>query len=131
MCCKQNHQAKFKIMNTALWIVQGILAAMFLMAGLLKSATPKEKLALKMPWANDFSAGTLKLIGISQLLAAIGLIVPMLTGIVPVLTPLAATSLCIIMLLAAIYHFRKNEMKAIGTNVVLFLLAAFVAYGRF
>ena len=118
-------------MNTALWIVQGLLAAMFLMAGLMKSTQPKEKLALKMPWANDFSAATLKLIGISQLLASIGLIVPMLTGIVPVLTPLAATGLCIIMILAAVYHFRKNEMKAIGTNVVLFLLAAFVAYGRF
>jgi len=118
-------------MNTALWVVQGILAAMFLMAGFKKATTPKEKLALKMPWVNDFSSGTLKLIGVSQLLAAIGLIVPMLTGIAPVLTPLAATGLCIIMILAAIYHFRKNETKAIGTNVVLFLLAAFVAYGRF
>jgi len=118
-------------MNTALWIAQGVLAAMFLMTGLLKSATPKEKLALKMAWANDFSAATLKLIGISQLLAAIGLIVPMLTGIAPVLTPLAATGLCIIMILGAAYHFRKNEMKSIPVNVVLFLLAAFVAYGRF
>ena len=118
-------------MNTALWIVQGILAAMFLMAGFMKSTTPKEKLALKMPWANDYSAGTVKLIGITQLLAAIGLIIPMLTGIAPVLTPLAAAGLCITMILAIIYHYRKNEMKAIGTNVVLFLLAAFVVYGRF
>jgi hypothetical protein len=118
-------------MNTALWIVQGILAALFLMAGFMKSTTPKEKLALKMPWANDYSAGTIKLIGITQLLAAFGLVIPMLTGIMPVLTPLAATGLCVTMLLAIMYHFRKNEMKAIGTNVVLFLLAAFVIYGRF
>lgn len=118
-------------MNTALWIVQGVLAAMFLMAGIMKATTPREKLAIKMPWANDYSAGTVKLIGITQLLAAIGLIIPMLTGIAPVLTPLAATGLCITMILAIAYHYRKNEMKAIGTNVVLFLLAAFIAYGRF
>ena len=118
-------------MNTALWIVQGILAAMFLMAGFMKSTTPKEKLALKMPWANDYSAGTVKLIGITQLMAAIGLIIPMLTGIAQLLTPLAATGLCVTMILAIMYHYRKNEMKAIGTNVALFLLAAFVVYGRF
>ena len=118
-------------MNTALWIVQGILAALFLMAGFMKSTTPKEKLALKMPWANDYSAGTVKLIGITQLMAAIGLIIPMLTGIAPLLTPLAAIGLCVTMILAIMYHYRKNEMKAIGTNVVLFLLAAFVVYGRF
>ncbi|CAN5405929.1 hypothetical protein BH10BAC2_BH10BAC2_43580 [soil metagenome] len=90
----------------------------------MKATTPKEKLALKMPFANDYSAGTVKLIGITQLLAAIGLIIPMLTtGIAPVLTPLAATGLCVTMILAMAYHYRKNEMKAIGTNVVLFLLA--------
>ena len=118
-------------MNIALWIVQSVLALMFLMAGIMKATTPKEKLALKMPWANDYPDGMVKFIGISQFTAAIGLILPWLTGIVPILTPLAATGLCVIMLLAAAYHFRKGQYKEIGINLFLFLMAAFVAYGRF
>lgn len=118
-------------MNKVLWIVQGLLAVMFLMAGLMKSTQPKEKLAVKMPWVNDYSASSVKLIGLSQMLAAIGLVVPMLTGIAPVLTPLAASGLGLIMLFAAAYHFRKKEFKEIGINAVLFALAVFVALGRF
>ncbi len=117
-------------MNTALWIVQVILAVLFLMAGLMKSTQPKEKLAPKMPWVNDFSASTVKLIGLSQLLAAIGLVIPMLTGIAPALTSVAAAGLALIMVFAAIYHFRKKEFKEIGITAVFFALSAFVAIGR-
>ena len=118
-------------MNTALWIVQGLLAAMFTFAGVTKTTQPREILEPRFPWVKDFSLGTVRFIGASQLLVSIGLIVPMLTGIAPILTPLAAMGLCLIMLVAAIYHIRKNEFGVIGINVVFFALAAFVAYGRF
>ncbi len=118
-------------MNTTLWIVQGIGAAMFIMAGIMKSFSPMEKLNTSVPWSKDFSAGTVRFVGLSELLGGIGLMLPMLTGIVPILTPIAAAALAFIMICAAIYHARKNEMKAIGMNFILFAITAFIAYGRF
>jgi uncharacterized membrane protein len=119
-------------MNRALWIIQGLLAAMFTMAGIMKSTLPKEKLGKQFPWSNDFSMSTVRFIGLSELLGAIGLIVPWLTGIASILTPISAVGICVIMVLATnIVHLKKREIKEIATNIILFLLAAFVAYGRF
>jgi hypothetical protein len=118
-------------MNTSLWIIQVILAAMFGIAGLLKLTLSKEKLVPKLPWVDDYSSGMVKFIGISEFLGAMGLIIPMLTGIVPVLTPFAATGICIIMVLASFYHLRKGEIKSVGFNAILFFMAAFMAFGRF
>ena len=118
-------------MNIAIWIIQGILAAMFTMAGVMKSTQSKEKLAPQVPWVNDFPLGIVRLVGISELLGAIGLIVPWATGIQPVLTPLAVAALTFVMVLAAIYHLRKGEYKAIGFNFVLGALAIAVAYVRY
>lgn len=118
-------------MNIALWIVQGLLGAIFLMSGVMKFTQPKAKLAEKMPWVNGFSVLQVKLIGLSQLLAALGLVLPMLLNIAPVLTPLAATGLVLTMLSAAILHYRHGEMEAIRINAVLGSLALFVAIGRF
>jgi uncharacterized membrane protein len=119
-------------MNISLWIIQGILAAMFTMAGLTKLTQSKEKLEKQFPWVIDFSISTVRFIGLSELLGAIGLIVPWLTGIVPILTPIAAIGFCVIMVLAtSMVHLKKSEYKGIATNTFLFLLAAFIAYGRF
>ena len=118
-------------MNIAIWIIQGILAAMFGMAGVMKSTQPIPKLAEKMPWVNDFSPAVVRFIGISELLGAVGLIVPWATGIQPILTPIAAAALALVMVLAAIYHLRKGEYKGIGINFVLFALCATVAYFRY
>lgn len=119
-------------MNTILWIIQGLLAAMFAMAGTMKLTQPKEKLEKQLPWVNDFSTGTVRFVGLAELLAAIGLIVPWLTGIAPILTPVSAIGICLIMVLATnMVHLKKREYKAVAFNIVLFLLAAFVAYGRF
>jgi len=118
-------------MNIAIWILQAILGGMFTMAGTMKATQPKEKLAEKMPWVNDFPAGMVKFIGLSQLLGGIGLIVPWATGIAPILTPIAGAGLAVVMLFAAIYHVRKGEYKEIGVNVVLGGLALTVAYLRF
>ncbi len=118
-------------MNIALWVVQGLLAAMFLMAGFMKVSKSKDELAERMAWVNDFSANAVKTIGVLELLGAVGLVLPWATGILPWLTPLAAVGLILTMIGAAITHARRGENAMIGPNVVLLLLAGFVAYGRF
>jgi uncharacterized membrane protein YphA (DoxX/SURF4 family) len=118
--------------NIALWIVSAVLATAFLFAGGSKLAKPKEALAQQgMAYVEDFPAGTIKLIGASEVLGALGLILPWATGVATVLTPLAATGLVIIMVGAVITHLRRKEPKVIGANIVLLVLAAFVAIGRF
>ena len=118
-------------MNTVLWILQIVLAAAFAFAGIGKLTQPKEKLRERMGWVEDYSANTVKLIGALELLAAIGLILPAATGILPWLTPLAALGLVVIMVLAIPVHLRRHETQNVVVNVVLALLAAFVAWQRF
>ena len=117
-------------MNTVLWIVQIVLAAAFGIAGIGKLTQPKEKLQERMGWVEDYSANTVKLIGAAELLAAIGLILPAATGILPWLTPLAALGLVVVMVLAIPVHLRRHETPMVVVNVVLALLAAFVAWQR-
>jgi putative oxidoreductase len=118
-------------MNTTLWIVQGILAAMFAMAGIMKSTQPIDKLVKTISWADRFSVSTVRFIGLSELLGAIGIIIPWALNILPVLTPLAATGLALIQLLAIFHHAKRKEGKTIAFNLVLLFLSAFIAYGRF
>jgi uncharacterized membrane protein len=118
-------------MNIALWIVQGLLALAFIAAGVMKSTQPKEKLAERMTWVNDFSLGTVRFVGIAELLGGLGLILPWATGIATILTPLAASGLALTMVLAALYHLRKREYALIVPNIVLLALSLFVAIGRF
>ncbi|MBK8757753.1 MAG: DoxX family protein [Actinomycetales bacterium] len=118
-------------MNTALWIVQIILALMFVVAGIQKSMQPKARLVEKLPWTEDFSPCMIRFIGIVELLAAVGLVLPAATGIVPILTPLAASGLVVIMILAILTHRRRGETGAIVFNAALLMAAAFVAWARF
>jgi uncharacterized membrane protein YphA (DoxX/SURF4 family) len=118
-------------MNIAVWIIQGILALMFIMAGMMKSTQPKDKLVKSQPWVNDFSLQTVRFIGISELLGAIGIIVPQLTGIYPILSPIAAVGLAVIMVLASAYHLPKKEYKEVGFNTILLILTVIVAIYRF
>jgi uncharacterized membrane protein YphA (DoxX/SURF4 family) len=118
-------------MNVALWIVQILLALAFGAAGVMKISQPKEKLQPRLPWVEDFSLGTVRLIGAAELLGAIGLILPAATGIAPILTPLAATGLAVIMVLAIVTHARRHEPSAVVFNSVLLVLSVFVAWGRF
>jgi len=118
-------------MPTALWIVQGILAAAFLAAGLQKLLRRREALAQSMGWVEDVRQTHVRAIGVAEVLAALGLVLPGLTGIAPVLTPVAATGLVLLMVGAAVTHARRGEPALIAVNVVLGLLAALVAWGRF
>ncbi len=118
-------------MNVAVWIVQILLGLAFGMAGLMKIIQPREKLQTNMKWVEDFAPNTIKGIGTLEFLGAVGLILPFLTGIVPVLTPLAAVGLILVMVGAIITHIRRGESPMAVINLVLLVLAAFVAYGRF
>lgn len=119
-------------MNTALWIVQGLLSAMFLMAGLMKLANSKEELKPKMgDWVDDISTPGFKLIGLLEFLGAVGVVLPMAIDVLPILTPVAAIGLVMTMLGAMGLHIQRKEYDAIKKNVPLLLLALFVAVGRF
>ncbi|SDT79845.1 DoxX family protein [Actinoplanes derwentensis] len=119
-------------MNVVLWIIAGLLAAAFLAAGAMKALQPKEKLAASgLTWVEDFSAGQVKAIGVVEVLGAIGLVLPALLDIVPILVPIAATGLAVAMIGAIVVHARRNEIPGIAPGAVLFVLAAVVAWGRF
>jgi uncharacterized membrane protein YphA (DoxX/SURF4 family) len=120
-------------MNIALWIIAGLLAAVFLAAGSMKLGQPKEKLAASpnMAWTEDFSPGMIKTIGALEVLAAVGLILPAAVDIVPLLVPLAAVGVALLMVGAAITHARRHESGAVVTNLVLLVLAGVLTWGRF
>jgi uncharacterized membrane protein YphA (DoxX/SURF4 family) len=117
-------------MNIVLWIVQILLAAAFLMAGFSKAFQPIEALGQMIPWTLDIPLALVRFIGVSELLAGIGLIAPALTGIKPRLTILAAAGIILVMVSAVIFHLVRGEYGYIAFNLVLLALAAFVAYGR-
>jgi hypothetical protein len=128
--------------NMVLWVVQILLAAIFGGIGVVKLIQPKEKLHETMGWTKAATPIQVKVIGALELLAGIGLVLPALTGIATVLTPLAATGLVIIMIGGIVVHLhgvrtatapeqRTVEIQGIVTCVVLLVLAALVAWGRF
>jgi uncharacterized membrane protein len=118
-------------MNIFLWILQGVLAFAFGFAGVLKMVQPIEKLKAQFPWIGRFPAATVRFIGALEFLGAVGLVVPWATGIATVLTPLAALGIAVLMILAIVHHFRNGEAKLTTINLVLLILAAVVAIGRF
>jgi uncharacterized membrane protein YphA (DoxX/SURF4 family) len=120
-------------MNILLWTLASLLAAMFVMAGAGKLLQPKDKLAASpnMAWTEDFSPEMLKTIGILEVLAAFGLILPAALDITPVLVPLAALGLAALMIGAVITHARRHETKNIVINLVLLVITVVVAWGRF
>ena len=117
-------------MNIPLWIVQILLAGMYGIAGTMKTFQTA-KAQETFPCAKNRSDGFVRFIGISELLGALGLILPLVTGILPWLTILAATGLALIQLLAIFTeHLPKKEYNIIPMNVVLLALAVFVVIGR-
>lgn len=116
--------------NIVLWIVQGLLAFSFGMAGFTKAFQPIEVVVQSMPWAADVVPPMVRFIGISEFLAAIGLMVPALTRIKPQLTALAGLGLAIVMASASVFHLWRGEFMAVPFNGTFLAMAAFVAYGR-
>ncbi|MBZ5492259.1 MAG: DoxX family protein [Acidobacteriia bacterium] len=120
-------------MNVALWVMQTILAFGFVFGGLNKIVQPKEKLAEKFRWfwVNDFSAGAVKLIGVAEVAGGIGIVLPTLLNIAPLLTPIAGISLAILMLGALVVHLRRKENSEAVAPLVLVFVFLSIAYGRF
>lgn len=118
-------------MNIVLWVVQILLALAFLLAGSMKASQPIEKLRKNMAWTAQTSPGIVRLIGVLEVLGALGLILPAVTHILPWLTPVAAIGLALTMIGAAILHIRLKEFAVLGAPLILFLLALFIVYGRF
>jgi hypothetical protein len=119
--------------NIALWVVQALLALVYLAAGGLKVVRPREQLVASgnFDWMKDTSDVGVKAVGAVELLGALGLVLPELTGIAPILTPIAALGLVVVQVGAIRVHLARNERKPLPANVILLLLAAFVAIGRF
>jgi hypothetical protein len=123
-------------MNLALWVVAGLLAAIFLLSGAGKLFIPKEKMVGMLAaarWAEDFSPGAIKAIGAVEILAAAGLILPAALDIAPVLVPLAATGAVLLFVGAVITRIRSSQVTnaTIVPDLVYLALAGFVAWGRF
>jgi uncharacterized membrane protein YphA (DoxX/SURF4 family) len=120
-------------MNLALWIVAALLAFVFLLAGVVKLAVPREKLLAVRGagWVENYSAAAVKLIGLLEVLAAVGLILPAVLDLAPVLVPLAAVGVILLMVGAMIVHLRRRENAHLVANAVYLALAGFVAWGRF
>jgi uncharacterized membrane protein len=119
--------------NIALWVIAGLLAAAFLAAGITKLVKSKQALEAdpRQAWAHDFSAGAIKAIGVTEVLGALGLILPAVTGIAVVLVPLAALGLAVTMVGAIVVHLRRGERQAVVAPVLLLVMSAVVAWGRF
>jgi uncharacterized membrane protein YphA (DoxX/SURF4 family) len=116
----------------AVWIVSGLLALAYLVSGGTKVVRPHEKVKLTLDFANDFAPWQVKTIGVLEVLGAIGLILPALLNIAPILTPIAATGLALIQVGAIIVHVRRHDdLKRLPVNVILLLAAVFVAVARF
>ena len=127
---KMTNNQNSKALHIGLWIAQGLLALAFGMAGFMKTTAPIEQLAQNgMSFVSEYSEGMVRFIGITEILAALGLILPSLLRILPILTPLAAVGLSIVMILATQYHLSHHE-SAIPT-IIFFFITLFVAWGRF
>lgn len=118
-------------MNLALWIIAGLLAVAFLVSGAMKLIQSKEKLvASGMAVLDDFSPGAIKAIGVLEVLASVGLILPAVVDIAPILVPLAAIGVILLMIGACVVCLRRNDTRAVGANIAIIVLAALVVWGR-
>jgi uncharacterized membrane protein YphA (DoxX/SURF4 family) len=114
-------------MNRALWIVQALLALLFLFAGGVKLVLPIEEMTKQMPMIPGLF---LRFIAVCEVLGAIGLILPWLTRIRPGLTSLAAAGLVIIMIGATVVTLMIGDIAMALMPLAVGILCAFVAYGR-
>ncbi|HET8589931.1 MAG TPA: DoxX family protein [Nakamurella sp.] len=118
-------------MNVALWILQAVLAALFAASGVQKLTRPREVLVAKYAWMQDTPPATVRVVAVAEMAAAVGLIAPAAIGTAPILTPTAAAGLVLMLALAAGLHVRRREPSGVAVTVVLLVVSAVVAWGRF
>ncbi len=119
-----------KALHLGLWVVQGLLGALFLAVGAMKATQPIAVLVDMLGWPAGVPAPLVRVIGVAELLGGLGLILPAATRVKPMLTPLAAVGLAMVLLLATIFHISRGELGAMPIPLVLAALGAFVAWGR-
>jgi putative oxidoreductase len=119
-----------KALHVALWVVQGLLGAMFLAVGAMKATQPIAALVDTLGWPAAVPAALVRVIGVAEFLGGLGLILPAAIRVKPMLTPLAGVGLAMVLVLAAIFHISRGELGALPLPLVLGGLAAFVAWGR-
>ncbi|MEO3748238.1 DoxX family protein [Plantactinospora sp. B5E13] len=120
-------------MNVALWIATGLLAAVSLTGGITKVFVARERLAALNggEWTRHASVGFIKTIGVLELLAAVGLVLPAVLDIAPFMVPVTAVCWVLLMVGAAIIHVRLGQLRLVMVNLGYVALAAFIAWGRF
>jgi putative oxidoreductase len=117
-------------MKVALWIAQALLALAFLATGAMKLTQPLTTLVTSIAWTADMPETLVRLIGLAEVLGALGLILPTATRIQPRLTILAAAALALVMMLASVFHLARGEAMMAPMTLILAALLAFVAWGR-
>ena len=124
---------KNKVMNTLLWSCQGLLALVFGYSGFCKSIFSETILVGKkgQTGVSGLPLAFIRIIGISELLGMVGIILPWWASIRTILTPITAVCFALIMVVAAPIHYRKKEPGNVAINLILLALAIFTAYGRF
>ncbi|KAB7768316.1 DoxX family protein [Xanthomonas maliensis] len=119
-----------KPIRVFLWIAQFLLAAVFIMSGLMKFFTPIPELAAQMPWTGQVSETFVRFIGLIDLAGGIGVLLPALTRVLPRMTPVAAFCATILQVLAIGFHASRGEFQVLPLNFVLISLAIFILWGR-
>ncbi|WP_343670639.1 DoxX family protein [Chitinophaga sp.] len=119
-----------QLLNVGLWIAQLLLILVLLMTGLMKLFQPIEKLATRYLWMGQVPAIFLRFLGLCNLLGCLGLLLPSLLRIKPVLTVWTAFAIIVLMICAIVFHLSRGETQIIGFNILIAALAAFVAWGR-
>lgn len=116
-------------MRDLIWVFSIVLALIFLITGVTKALRYQQARKL-FAWVTDVPRPLVQVIGFVEILGALGLILPVATGIYPWLTLAAAGALALLLVLAILFHAQRHEGSEIGAPVLLLLMIAFVAYGR-
>lgn len=120
-----------KVLNITLWIAQILLAAFFSIAGYTKATSSVDQLYATINWSKDVHLTLVRFIGIMELLGCLGLLLPSILRVKPILTPIAAIAFIMLMFSAIIFHIFRGEASDIRMHLGIILVAAFIAWGRF
>ena len=118
-------------MDIAVWVVSWVLAVGFVVGGVLRVVlAPAQLERFGWGWAKDIPR-LVKVVGVFEVAGGLGLVLPVLTGVLPILTPIAACALALVMALAVGFHVRRRDWRSMPVNIVFFALCVFVAVARF
>lgn len=118
-------------MNIALWIVAGVFGVAYVAGGIIKLTMAYEKYAAKLHWPEDFTPGNVRFMGAVEVLGGIGLVLPALVNVAPILVPIAASGMALYMAGAITERLRRSEYKELLGDLLFLAAMIFIAWGRF